>query len=233
TKADYVTTEGDHSTAYALFTPTGEQAQYAICSPIVDEYGTIYFKNDSAHMMAFGSTIEKIEVTKKPDKMVYSEGEAFDPEGMVVTATYANGKTRDVTSYVTYDADKITADKTTVTISFPYVMYRNQENGTEMDQGVTAETPVTTLEVAIGTTEPDQPDAPTVEIKAGDVNLDGYIDTRDAGLVISYYYETAELTAEQIAKADVNGDGEIDTDDAGLIVSYYYGNIKEFPLKAQ
>ncbi|MBR6798539.1 MAG: cadherin-like beta sandwich domain-containing protein, partial [Firmicutes bacterium] len=51
TKADYVTTEGSHSAAYALFTPTGDQAQYAICSPIVDEYGTIYFKNDSAHMM--------------------------------------------------------------------------------------------------------------------------------------------------------------------------------------
>lgn len=233
TKADYVTTEGKFSTAYALFTPTGEQAQYAICSPIVDEYGTIYFKNDSAHMMAFGSTIEKIEVTKRPDKMKYAEGETFDPEGMVITATYVNGKTRDVTSYVTYDADKITADKTTVTISFPYVMYGNQENGTGMNSGVSAVTPVTTLEVAIGTDEPDAPPEQPAEIQFGDVDLDGFIDTRDAGLVISYYYETAELTAEQIAKADVNGDGEIDTDDAGLIISYYYGNIKDFPLKAQ
>ena len=236
TKADYLTTEGSNSTAYALFTPTGNQAQYAICSPIVDEYGTVYFKNDSAHMMAFGSTIEKIEVTKKPDKMKYAEGEAFDPKGMAVTATYANGKTRDVTSYVTYDIDKITADKTTVTITFPYVMYGNQENGTSMDSGISAVTPVTTLEVSIGTAEPEQPDTPPeepVEIKAGDVNLDGYIDLQDAELIISHYYETAELTAEQRAQADVNGDGEIDTDDAGLIVSYYYEDIKEFPVEAQ
>ena len=235
TKADYLTTEGGNSTAYALFTPTGDQAQYAICSPIVDEYGTIYFKNDSAHMMAFGSTIEKIEVTKRPDKMKYADGDAFDPKGMVVTATYANGKTRDVTSYVTYDIDKITADKTTVTITFPYVMYKNQENGTSMDSGVSAVTPVTTLEVSIGEAEPEQPDIPPVEIKAGDVNLDGYIDTQDAGLVISYYYETLaeDMTAEQKAQADVNGDGEIDTNDAGLIVSYYYGTIEEFPSQAQ
>ncbi|MDO4745120.1 MAG: PQQ-binding-like beta-propeller repeat protein [Bacillota bacterium] len=238
TKADYVTTEGNYSTAYALFTPTGDQAQYAICSPIVDEYGTIYFKNDSAHMMAFGSTIKKIEVTKKPDKMKYEDGEAFDPKGMVVTATYANGKTRDITSYVTYDTDKITEEKTTVTISFPYVMYQNQENGTEMTSGVFATTPVTTIEVAIGTTVPDEPNTPDepdtpAEIQIGDVDLDGYVDTQDAGLVISYYYETAELTAEQISKADVNGDGQVDTDDAGLIISYYYGNIERFPSKAE
>ena len=34
--------------AYCLFTPAGAQAQYAICSPIADEDGTLYFKNDSA-----------------------------------------------------------------------------------------------------------------------------------------------------------------------------------------
>lgn len=30
--------------AEVLFTPRGAQRQYALCSPIVDEYGTLYFK---------------------------------------------------------------------------------------------------------------------------------------------------------------------------------------------
>ena len=104
TSPTITTVEGGRSIAYALFTPTGEHAQYAICSPIVDEYGTVYFKNDSAHLMAFGSTIEKIEVTQMPAKTTYIAGEKFDPAGMVVTATYANGMTRDITSYVSYQS---------------------------------------------------------------------------------------------------------------------------------
>ena len=41
--------EKTYTTAYALFTPTEEQMQYCICSPIVDENGTLYFKNDSGY----------------------------------------------------------------------------------------------------------------------------------------------------------------------------------------
>ena len=48
TKADYLTTETfngvTYRTAYALFTPFDKQAQYAICSPITDSDGTLYFK---------------------------------------------------------------------------------------------------------------------------------------------------------------------------------------------
>ena len=150
TSPNYLTTENGRETAYALFTPTGDQAQYAICSPIVDEYGTVYFKNDSAHLMAFGSAMEKIEVTKKPDKMTYQEGEIFDPAGMVVTATYANGNTRDITKYVKYSTDPITADHTEIVISFEHLMYHNGENGSAMDAGIKSTTPVTTLTVMIG-----------------------------------------------------------------------------------
>ncbi|MDO4621398.1 MAG: Ig-like domain-containing protein [Eubacteriales bacterium] len=35
-----------------VFTPQGSMAQYCICSPVVDTDGTIYFKNDSAYLMA-------------------------------------------------------------------------------------------------------------------------------------------------------------------------------------
>ena len=48
TTPQYLTQENGKQTPYVLFTPVGDHAQYAICSPIVDEYGTVYFKNDSA-----------------------------------------------------------------------------------------------------------------------------------------------------------------------------------------
>ena len=68
-----------YTTPYNIFTPSGAQAQYAICSPIMDEYGTIYFKNDSAYLMAVGSTIERIEVTKLPDKTTYNVKDTSTP----------------------------------------------------------------------------------------------------------------------------------------------------------
>lgn len=222
TKADYLTKEGSHNAAYALFTPTGKQAQYAICSPISDEYGTIYFKNDSAYLMAFGSMIEKIEISKRPDKMTYATGESFDPTGMVVTATYANGKTRDVSDYISFNSDPLSAENNIVTVSFHHVMYHNEENGSAMDSGISTTTPVTTLTVKIDDATAEKP-------LYGDVNNDGEVDTIDASAIISYYYGIVEFSEGQLAAANVNGDGEVDTLDASAIISYYYGMIAELP----
>ena len=41
-----------------VFEPKGELAQYCICSPIADENGVIYFKNDTGNMMAVGHTTD-------------------------------------------------------------------------------------------------------------------------------------------------------------------------------
>ena len=207
TRLDYVTDEGGSSTVYTLFTPTGDQAQYAICSPIADEYGTVYFKNDSAHLMAFGSRIVRLEVTKEPDRMTYHEGEHFDPAGMTVTATYANGRQRDVSEYVTIAADPITADSTTVTISFEHVMYHNQEEGTGMVTGVASTTPVTTLEVRLAGVE-------------GDVDGNGLLDREDARLIVRHYNELLELTDAELEAADVNGDGTADIRDANILCGW-------------
>lgn len=219
TAADYVTMEGSMATAYALFTPTGDQAQYAICSPITDEYGTIYFKNDSAYLMAFGSAIEKLEITTQPQKTVYAEGETFDPAGMTVTATYANGKTRDVTDYVTYNEEALTAGDSQFTISFPYVMYHNTENGTEMTAGVETMVPTVILELTVG------------EATLGDVNGDGVIDQNDAQLILDYEAQKWEGTLSPAA-ADVSGDGVIDSNDAVLIAQYAAGIITQFPAES-
>lgn len=110
-----------YEVAYSVFEPTGELAQYCICTPIIDKDGTLYFKNDSAYLMAVGSAVEYIEVTEKPNKTEYEEGEIFDPTGMVVTGYYYNGTERDITKYVTYKTDPLTEDDAQFEISFEHV----------------------------------------------------------------------------------------------------------------
>ena len=103
-------------TAYVLFTPDGAQAQYAICSPIVDEEGNIYFKNDSAQLMRLSSRITELEVTQQPDRTTYSKDDTFDATGLRVTAHYANGATKDVSDYLKYTTDPLRLDDTEITI---------------------------------------------------------------------------------------------------------------------
>lgn len=215
TSADYVTMEGNYTTAYALFTPVNPQAQYAICSPIVDEYGTIYFKNDSAHLMAFGSVIEKLEVTTPPNKLEYMEGECFDPTGMTVTATYANGKTRDVTDYISYSEEALTAEDTLFTIAYEYVMYHNVEDGTAMTAGVVTTTPTAVIELTFPAETP---------VVAWDVNGDGEVTKEDAQMILDY---EAQILDEEFLEetADLSGDGVIDSNDAVLLLKYLSGEI--------
>ena len=104
-------------TAYVLFTPNGAQAQHAICSPIVDEEGNIYFKNDSAQLMRLSSRITELEVTQQPDRTTYSKDDTFDAKGLKVTAHYANGATKDVSDYLKYTTDPLTTNDTEITIS--------------------------------------------------------------------------------------------------------------------
>ena len=218
TAPDYTTDELYGTVAYALFTPTGDQAQYAICSPIVDEYGTIYFKNDSGHLMAFGSAVERIEVTTAPDKTSYIAGEAFDPAGMVVTAAYANGKTRDITRYVSWNEDPLTTEDTAFTISFEHVMYHNQEEGTEMLSGVVTQTPAVTIELTV------------TEGILGDVDGNGKLEPADARMILDY--EAKLLNRElRVLIADVSGDGVIDSNDAVLIQQYLAGKFSKFPAE--
>ncbi len=62
--------------------------------------------------------LKSIDVTTQPTRTTYTAGEAFDPTGMVVTATYSNGETANVTSSCTYAPSTLTSGTTKVTISF-------------------------------------------------------------------------------------------------------------------
>ncbi len=140
-------------TAYVLFTPSGDQAQYAICSPVADSDGNIYFKNDSAQMMCLSSRIVSLQVTRKPNKLTYREGECFDAAGMKVTATYANGLQRDVTDYITYTTKPLTVNDTEIRLRYRLgenqTMYQDQ-NGRS---GVSYTVPSTALTVTVQHTQ--------------------------------------------------------------------------------
>lgn len=117
--------DAENGFAPIFFTPVEAHAQYAICSPVCDEYGTMYFKNDSGYMFAVSSIPESIEITKNPDKMTYTEGEVFDPAGMEVILTYKNGLTRDVSKYVSYQTSALAKDDFDFEICFPYAEYHD------------------------------------------------------------------------------------------------------------
>lgn len=111
----------EHTVAHAVFTPTGELAEYCICTPVIDSDGTLYFKNDSAYLMALGAAVDHIEVTENPSKMSYKDGETFDPNGMKVTAFYVNGTKRDITDYVTYSTEPLKKGEEEFEIRFEHV----------------------------------------------------------------------------------------------------------------
>ena len=214
TSAEYVTQEAYsnkgtttvYETPYVLFTPSGDQAQYAICSPIVDQYGTIYFKNDSAQLMAFGNNIESIEVTKVPDKTTYAAGEKFDPTGMEVTVTYSNGMKRDVTKYVTWSDEAFEEGDDRITINFPYVMYHNVDNsdGTST-AGINTTTPYTDLAIKV---------EGKMEYIIGDADGNGEINSRDAVLVLRICAGQEISENVNMKAADADGNGEINSRDA-------------------
>ena len=188
-----------YDSAYALFTPSGDQAQYAICSPIADQYGTVYFKNDSAHLMAFGSAIEKLEVTQAPAKTEYVVGETFDPAGMVITAVYANGTRRDVTKYLTYAQDALTLKDDGVTFTFPYVMYHNAENSDGTARaGVPGSKPTVKVSVTVTTPKTDV----KVDWTAGDITVTTGAEKGAETVLAAVYDEAGRMLSVVTARVE-------------------------------
>ena len=137
--------------AYALFTPVGEHAQFAICSPIADANGTLYFKNDSGYLMAFGSAAASLELTAPPKKTAYATGDTLDLTGMQVTATLKNGLTRDVTKLISAPGRALTAADTALqlTPADGWGTYHNEPSGQTMRAGVSTLWPSVTLTLSV------------------------------------------------------------------------------------
>ncbi|EKC57789.1 dockerin type I repeat protein, partial [human gut metagenome] len=82
-----------------VFTPAAPLAQYCICSTIADQYGTLYYKNDSCYMMAITSKIESLEITQYPT-ITENEDGTLTVDGLKAVTKLRNGEERDVSKYV-------------------------------------------------------------------------------------------------------------------------------------
>ena len=203
-------------TAYALFTPANDQAQYAICSPIADSKGTVFFKNDSAYLMALTSTVDKVEVTQLPDKMSYNEGEAFDPTGMELTVYYTNGESRVLpvsrtingvkVEYFTYSDTLTAADDGYFELTYVPVMYQSGADGEPVIRAAKTDIPISVT----GKT-----------YDRGDINGDGAVDVYDLQYLYEYCCDNDTITNPAIlARLDINGDGERDIADVAAVYGY-------------
>ena len=64
--------------------------------------------------------LNSIEITKKPDKTEYVEGESFDPTGMEVTAYFNNHTSSIITDYTISPEGPLSLEDTVITISYTY-----------------------------------------------------------------------------------------------------------------
>ena len=99
-----------------VFTPVAPLAQYCICSTIADQYGTLYYKNDSCYMMAITSKIESLEITQYPT-ITENEDGTLTVDGLKAVTKLRNGEERDVSKYVSVTKNEQTGG---YTVSYTY-----------------------------------------------------------------------------------------------------------------
>ena len=168
---DGITENGHANCAPVVFKPEGPLAQYCISSPVVDEYGTLYFKNDSGNLIALTSAVKELVVAKTPESVVV-DGSKVQVTGGKIVAKLANGMERDVTNVVTYhtnDEGAVEAvytygtDVGNYTLSTKTVPLTQPESDIKIGNGTnegTTENGVTTFKA--GTSA----DAPTITVTA-------------------------------------------------------------------
>lgn len=111
--APLTTTDSGYS---EVFTPVSPLAQYCICSTIADQYGTLYYKNDSCYMMAITSKIESLEITQYPT-ITENEDGSITVDGLKAVTKLKNGEERDVSKYVSVTKNEQTGG---YTVSYTY-----------------------------------------------------------------------------------------------------------------
>ncbi len=133
-------------------------------------------------------TLKSIEITTQPTTTVYSIGDSLDTTGMVVTATYTDGSTKEVTGYSTSGFDSSAeAASQTVTVSYA-------EGGITMTASFTISIVPDPVLASIAVTTPPT----TTEYTIGDS-----LDT--AGMVVTATYSdgsTEEVTGYAISGFD-------------------------------
>ena len=122
-------------------------------------------------------TLSSIAVTTPPTKTDYTEGEVFDDTGMVITGTYASGKTETISEYTITPSTALSTTDTYVTISVDELSCTQSITVTEVV--VTYFTLEAGKEYSFNTSALSQfiSDNTSAEQKSASINIDGSDDT--------------------------------------------------------
>lgn len=154
-----ITENGQSNCAPVVFKPEGPLAQYCICSPVVDEYGTLYFKNDSGNLIALTSAVKELVVAEAPES-IDVDGNKVQVTGGKIVAKLANGMERDVTNVVTYRTNNEGA------VEAVYTYGTDVGNYTLSTKAVSLTQPKSDIKIGNGTTDGTTVDGVT-SFKAG------------------------------------------------------------------
>jgi len=122
-----------------------------------------------------------IEITTQPDTVLYSEGDVFDPTGMVVTAHFNDGTSEVVTTY-TYDMNPLALEATLMTIDY---------------EGLTADVAITVQEKVITAVEITTPPTKVEYVVGQEANYDG--------LVVTVTYDDATTAILSLEDLTISG----------------------------
>ena len=143
-----------------------------------------------------------IAVTTQPTKTTYYIGEAFDPAGMVVTATFADDTTANVTEDCEFSPQTMAAGTQSVTVTY-------QRAGVQKTASVAVA--VRVLDHIDVTTEPSKK-----AYKYGET-------FNPAGMVVTAYYTDDQSRA--VTGYTYSPTGTLDMDDTTITVSYSEGGV--------
>ena len=207
TCSDGVTTlEGTGSTEFELpnvgnWTVTATLDGESV-SEVVEVSGALLYEVDL--MITSG-----IAVTAQPDKTTYFIGEEFDPEGMVVTATFADDTTADVTEDCTFSPETMAAGTQSVTITYVRA---------GVTKTATVAVAVRTLDHIAVTTPPNK-----TAYKYGET-------FQPAGMVVTAYY--TDDTSRAVTGYTYSPTGALDMNNTTITISYSEGSVTEQTTQA-
>lgn len=190
----------------------------------------MYYEEVPKYHVIVPEGTQTVDITYGKDVDIYhADATAYGYETDLAADAVSSATIRSVTLESSYKAN----DDGTQTVATPVARYVRNADGTAM--AVTLESgsgknfrPVALFTFEYAKAEPD----PEPEVKYGDVNGDGNINSTDAAILYRSVNGKYTLPDSQKAAADVNGDGAVNSTDAALIYRKANGKMSNFPAES-
>jgi len=216
-----------------LVSETSTQQDNWIDLSTVSEINSSLYDMDSTIKAFTTSTIiddslNNIEITTPPDKTDYFEGDNFEAEGMVVTASYNNGDTNVIIGYDITNGTNLQEGQTSVTISYQGKTVNQPitvEKNTVIGLTITSQPTKTVykagehFEKAGMTVNAEYKDGTTVEVT--DYTIKDGLNLKNGQTTVTICYEEFEVT--QAITVEPNPVSKIEVTKAPDKVNYIVG----------